>query len=495
MNRVDILIIAEGTYPYVRGGVSSWIDQLIRGLGEYNFGILFLGSKREDYKEKKYEFPKNLIYFKEKYLFDLEAKNPKKREGDKKEFEKIENFYKALKSGKDVEIKDYFTKDFADKIPLEDFMYSKSSWEFIERRYFENQKDLSFLDYFWSIRSIHKPLWLLFSLAKEIDFPKTVHSPSTGYAGFLASLISSFHNIPFILTEHGIYIRERKMDIYAADALDTRRYTLQKTSISEDYLKKMWINFFERIGLLTYKNAKYILSLFQGAKNIQIKLGAKRDKCQVIPNGVDIKRLKPLVKKRKKEALKVITLLGRVVPIKDIKTFIRAMKLTVKEFPSAEGWIVGPTDEDPNYFKECEMMVESMGLKESVKFLGFQKIDEILPQSGILTLTSISEGMPLVILEGFAAGLPCVATDVGSCRDLIYGALNREDKQIGKAGEVVGVTDFAGLSKAYIKILKNENLWREYQKNALLRVEKFYTQDLFFENYRKIYNEALKWRQ
>ncbi len=495
MSKIDILIIAEGTYPYVRGGVSSWIDQLIRGLREYRFGVLFLGSKREDYKEKKYEFPENLIYFKERYLFDLKAKNPKKRKGYKREFEKIENFYKALKNNKDIEIRDYFTKNFIDKIPLEDFMYSESSWEFIEKIYFENQKDLSFLDYFWTIRSIHKPLWLLFSLAKEIDFPKVVHSPSTGYAGFLASLISSFHNIPFILTEHGIYIRERKMDIYAANALDTRRFRLQKTSTSEDCLKKMWINFFEKIGVLTYKNAKYILSLFQGAKNIQIKLGAEKNKCQVIPNGVDIKRLKPLVKKRKKEALKVITLLGRVVPIKDIKTFIRAMKLTVKEFPSAKGWIVGPTDEDPNYFKECEMMVESMGLKESVKFLGFQKIDEILPKTGILTLTSISEGMPLVILEGFAAGLPCVATDVGSCKDLIYGALNREDIEIGKAGEVVGVANFVELSKAYIKILKDENLWREYQKNALLRVERFYTQELFFENYRKIYNKALKWRQ
>ncbi len=493
MKEVDILIVAEGTYPYVRGGVSSWIDQLIKGLYEYKFGVLFLGSKREDYKEKKYDFPENLVYFTEHFLFDSKIKEPKKRRGSR-EFEKIEKFYKSLKENREVDLKDYFDKDFINKIPLEDFMYSQESWNFIQNRYEENSRNLSFLDYFWTVRSIHKPLWLLFSIAQKIDFVKVVHSPSTGYAGFLSSLIYTFHNIPFILTEHGIYIRERKMDIYASKALDFRRYRLQKSSFSEDYLKRMWISFFEKIGLLTYKSAKDILSLFQGAKKIQISLGAKEQKCKVIPNGVDIERLKPLVKKRKKEALRVITLLGRVVPIKDIKTFIRAIKLTVNKLPKTQGWIVGPVDEDENYFKECKMMVESMGLENNVRFLGFQKIYDILPKSGILTLTSISEGMPLVILEGFAAGLPCVATDVGSCKDLIYGALNEEDKKIGKAGEVVKVADFKALSNAYIKILSDEKLWRKYQKNALLRVERFYTQKLFFENYKKVYKEALSWR-
>ncbi len=494
MKSVDILIVAEGTYPYVRGGVSSWIDQLIRGLSEYRFGILFLGSKKEDYSEKKYEFPKNLVYFEEYFLFDIEVKEPKSKRGDKRAFKRIESFYKSLKRNEDIKIGSFFDKDFVRKISLEDFLYSKNSWDFIQKRYEENAGDLSFLDYFWTVRSIHKPLWLLFSLAEKVDFAKVIHSPSTGYAGFLSALVSSFHKIPFILTEHGIYIRERKMDIYASKDLDIHRYLLQKSSQSEDYLKKMWISFFERIGILTYKEAKDILSLFQGAKELQVKFGADEKKCRVIPNGVDIGRLKPLVKKRKKEALRVITLLGRVVPIKDIKTFIRAMRLTVNRFPDAEGWIVGPTDEDPNYFSECEMMVESMGLKENVKFLGFQKIDDILPKSGILTLTSISEGMPLVILEGFAAGLPCVATDVGSCRDLIYGALNREDMEIGKAGEVVSVADPIALSNAYIKILNDEDLWKKYQKSALRRVERFYTQDIFFKNYKEVYKEALRWR-
>ncbi len=152
-------------------------------------------------------------------------------------------------------------------------------------------------------------------------------------------------------------------------------------------------------------------------------------------------------------------------------------------------------DEDPIYASECKRLIETMGLEKNIKFLGFQKIDDILPKTDILTLTSISEGMPLVILEGFAAGVPCVATDVGSCSELIYGALNDEDIAIGKAGEVVPVANPSKLANAYIKLLEDENLWKKYQQNALKRVNTFYTQEIFFNQYDKVYKKALsKWR-
>ncbi len=493
---VDILIVAEGTYPYVRGGVSSWIHQLITGLSEFSFGILFLGSKKEDYQEKKYEMPKNVLFFEEYFLFDpLNIEEPKKRRIKSKYVKKLEDFYEKIKNKEEFPLEEILYKEFLNKeITINDFLYSLESWEFIKRRYEENCPDIAFLDYFWSVRSIHRPLWLLWYVASLMNMCKVVHSPSTGYAGFISSLISKFYNIPFVLTEHGIYIRERKMDLYSAPVFDKYKYALQKDIQSVDYLKEMWIRFFEKIGFLTYKSAKDILSLFQGAKELQVKFGADEKKCKVIPNGVNIKHLNSLIEKRKEEIPKVITLLGRVVSIKDIKTFIRAMRIVVDKMPEVEGWVVGPTDEDENYANECFMMVESMHLKNNVKFLGFQKPDDIFPKTGLLTLTSISEGMPLVILEGFAAGLPCVATDVGSCKELIYGALNKEDIEIGKAGEVVLVANPKELADAYIKILSDKELWRRYQKSALKRVETFYRQEQFFENYRKVYKEALAWR-
>ncbi len=493
---IDILLVAEGTYPYVRGGVSSWIHQLIGGLKEYSFAILFLGSKKEDYSEKKYEFPDNVLFFEEYFLFDaIDVKEPKSRKIKKRDMQKIYDFHTKMKMQKDFELKNFIDKDFlSNRVTIDDFLYSQQSWDFIQQKYMQNCFDVPFIDYFWTVRSIHRPVWLLAKIASRMNFAKVVHSPSTGYAGFLSALIHTFYNIPFILTEHGIYIRERKIDIHSSSNFSLYLSSLQRNIKSSDYLQQMWINFFEKIGFLTYKNATDILSLFQAAKELQIGFGADKNRCEVIPNGVDIERLNRLVQKREEPVSRVITLLGRVVPIKDIKTFIRAVRIVKDRFSDVEGWIVGPVDEDRVYAKECEMMVTSMHLESNIRFLGFQKVDDIFPKTKILTLTSISEGMPLVILEGFAAGIPCVATDVGSCKELIYGGLNSEDVKTGKAGEITAVGDAQKLAHFYIKLLSDETLWKRYQKNALKRVSKFYTQELFFQNYKRIYQKALSWQ-
>ena len=129
---------------------------------------------------------------------------------------------------------------------------------------------------------------------------------------------------------------------------------------------------------------------------------------------------------------------------------------------------------------------------DKIKFFGHSDITTILPKSALQTLTSISEGMPLVILEGFAAGVPCVATDVGSCRDLIEGGLSEDDKRIGLAGAVTGIANPEALANEYIRFLNFDNgAWEQAQKNAMTRVERYYKQDMFLQEYREIYNEAL----
>ena len=254
----------------------------------------------------------------------------------------------------------------------------------------------------------------------------------------------------------------------------------------------MWIKFFEGIGKISYEAANPIISLFENARKIQIAYGASEEKTKVVPNGVDIEKFRKLRSARKEKIPKVVTLIGRVVPIKDIKTFIKAMRIAANRIEDLEGWIVGPENEDPDYAKECRLLVETLGLKKSVKFLGFQRVEDILPKTGLLTLSSISEGMPLVIIEGFGAGIPAVTTDVGSCSQLIYGGIDEDDEKIGNAGEVVPIADPSRLAKAYIKLFENENYWENCSKNAINRVEKYYTMEVFLNNYKKIYEEAME---
>jgi len=56
----DVLILLEGTYPYVRGGVSSWVHQIILGMPELTFDLIFIGGSRKHYGDIQYEVPDNV---------------------------------------------------------------------------------------------------------------------------------------------------------------------------------------------------------------------------------------------------------------------------------------------------------------------------------------------------------------------------------------------------------------------------------------------------
>ncbi len=494
---VDIMIISEGTYPYVRGGVSSWIDQLMHGLPRFRFGIVFIGSRREEYEGVKYNYPENLVYLAESYMFDdIRRVGIQPRSGSQEALEKIEAIHTWFRNPDNTFPEKLSDLNFYLKEADEPFfLYSEKAWEFISSTYEKSGTDIPFVEYFWTVRSIHAPIWKIAKIARVVSGKaKVIHTPSTGYAGFLGTLLSKNDRIPLILTEHGIYTKERRIDLLSSNLFQDSRAELTRQSHEEDVIKQMWIRFFEGIGRFCYDRANPILSLFKGAQQAQIAYGAVPERCRVIPNGVDIHKLDKAYQTRSRKVAPVVTLIGRVVAIKDIKTFIRAIRIAAYEVPDIEGWIVGPMDEDPDYAMECMQIVQNLNLEKQIKFLGFQNIVEILPKSGLLTLTSISEGMPLVILEGFGAGLPCVATDVGSCRELIEGALDEEDIAIGKAGEVVPIADASALARAYVRLLQNEAEWQEAQRNARTRVRRYYTQEQFLQSYRKIYEEALQWQ-
>ena len=515
---VDIMLFSEGTYPYVKGGVSAWILQLIKGLPEYTFGVCFVGAQEiVDGKkmEISYEFPPNLKHLEVHFLFENNNnKTPRKIKGSEHGFKAVELLYKSFRtSGNDIpemlQKISFYTKD----VTFTDFLYSKRSWEFISKTYMKNCPDVPFVDYFWTLRNIHKPIWMLAKIVENLPKTKIFHAPSTGYAGFLGALASYTTQRPFVLTEHGIYTRERKIDMLSADWIEYKKPSLLQQPEEYNYIKKMWVDFFTKIGVFCYHRSNHVLSLFSGAQKIQINFGANENRTMVIPNGVDVDGLRATMVNREKTPGPIITLIGRIVPIKDIKTFIRAIKITSEYIPNVEGWLVGAVDEDKEYVNECQQMAMSLGLKskkqifdgnksdmtleeiqastDTIKLFGHTDIKKILPKSALQTLSSISEGMPLVILEGFAAGVPCVATDVGSCRDLIEGGIDEEDIGMGLAGSITGIANPAALSKEYVRLLDFENGdWKKAQAVGLQRVEKYYRQELFLQDYREIYDEA-----
>src|SRR5688500_378330 len=156
----------------------------------------------------------------------------------------------------------------------------------------------------------------------------------------------------------------------------------------------MWMRFFEGIGKICYDAADSIIALYEGNRLRQIEDGADPARTSNIPNGIDVSRYAPLRAKRTAETPQVLALIGRVVPIKDIMTFVRAMRTVVNQLPNAEAWIIGPEDEDPEYAQECRNLAVGLGIEEKVKFLGFQNLTEVLPQVGVVALPSPSWAPP-----------------------------------------------------------------------------------------------------
>ncbi len=487
---VDVLFVAEGTYPYIRGGVSTWIHQIITGMEDISFGVLFLGSREEEYEGIRYNLPDNLLYLESFFLFsETERPTPHIRDGSE-EVEKLKAFFKE-----DVDIPPELSEvEFYENIvSFSDILYGRRTWDMLEELYLEADVEVPFIDFFWTVRNIFAPIWVLVRAVERVRDRKIglIHSPSTGYAGFLGAMLKRATGSPFIITEHGIYTRERKIDILNSQWIKTTSSVMMDRYEIDD-LKRLWINFFINIGKVCYREADRVYSLFDGARKIQIELGCPPEKTFSIPNGVELDLYRKVRKRRGDTPRPIVALIGRVTPIKDIKTFIKGMKLLIDEIPEAEGWIIGPQEEDPAYAEECRMMIRTLRLEGKVKLLGFRKVDEVLSEVGITALTSISEGMPIVVLESLASGVPCVATDVGSCRQLIYGGLNEEDLNIGRAGEVVPVGDPKKFAQACVRLLMDTEEWKRCSEASIERVERFYSYERFIENYRAVYSSLME---
>jgi glycosyltransferase involved in cell wall biosynthesis len=492
----DIGLLLEGTYPYVSGGVSSWVHEIITGLPELTFGVVFLGSAPEDYSPIRYKLPPNLVHVETHYLSEQPSPRRMGRSRKTHSFEQLARLHDELRD-RSSHISETLRAAVAQietpqGVSWRDFLYSEETWHQICASYHRFCTSPSFVDYFWTVRTMHGPLFKMAEIAQRVPPFKVLHSVSTGYAGFLGSLLQHRRRCPYVLTEHGIYTKERKIDLAHADWIQDAREEL-RSGLEEDrtYVRRLWLRFFESIGRLAYAAADPIIALYEGNRARQISDGAAEARTRVIPNGIDLRRFSAAPREDGRRPRPIIGLIGRVVPIKDVRGFIRAMRSVVAALPEAEAWIVGPEDEDKEYARECHELVGALGLGGRVKFLGFQKPDEIFPQLGVTVLTSISEALPLVILESFASGVPVVATDVGSCRELIEGRLP-EDRAIGPAGAVVPIASPEQTAAAIVNLLRDPHGWARARHAGLERVQRYYTREQMFEAYRRVYGTALE---
>jgi glycosyltransferase involved in cell wall biosynthesis len=291
-----------------------------------------------------------------------------------------------------------------------------------------------------------------------------------------------------ILTEHGIYAHERDIEISQADWVYNTDTDL-RAKVGKSVFKKWWSDSFSGMAKLAYKRSDSVTTLHTRNLTIQKRYGANTSEVEIIPNGIDIDAYPMPDLKRDSEEI-VVGLIGRVVPIKDIKNFVKSILRVATLIPKLKVLICGAIDEDEQYYKDCLALTQMLNLSHIIEFVGKINVKEYLPKMDLLVLSSISEGQPVVILEGYCFGVPALCTDVGACQDLIFGQ-GREDKVLGASGDVVPFGDSVRLGDAMAKILSDRKKLKEMGEIGKKRVSLFYREDQMINRYLNIYNRYL----
>jgi len=221
----------------------------------------------------------------------------------------------------------------------------------------------------------------------------------------------------------------------------------------------------------------------------QIADGADPKKVRVVPNGIDLDRFGEAARvhdTRPPNKRFTVCFLGRVCPIKDVITFINAIRLVADKVSNVHCRVLGPMDEDPEYADMCKRQVELLGLQDNVFFEGKVDVLEELPKVDVMVLTSLSEAQPLVILEAGAIGIPSIATDVGSCSELLFGR-GPEDRALGAGGLITPMASPGETARAILELHDNPSLRERMRDSMRARVEQFYDQRDMVASYDEIY--------
>lgn len=477
---MKVCIVAEGCYPYVVGGVSSWVHSLIQQFPNIEFTLAAIIADRSMSGQFAYHLPENLTEVREIYLNDYLWMDGRKKHRMKKVSLNDEE-YQALRSlvlGQDVNWSVIFRMFQKKHISIEGLLMGKEFLEITKEVYNLCHNNIVFSDYLWTLRSIYLPLG--FALQFQPAKADLYHCVATGYSGIIGSMAKELYGSRLVVSEHGIYTREREEEIIKAKWV-------------QGVYKDFWIRQFRKLSVCAYEYADLVTSLFENARELQIELGCPRVKTAVTPNGIPVEAFQNIPQKDPEDPGIHVGAILRVTPIKDVMTLISAFYYAKKKDPRLKLWIMGPADEEEDYARECYDMVERLKIKDVV-FTGRIQTKEYIGKMDMLILTSISEGQPMIILEGFAAKKPVIATNVGNCEGLLYG----ENDSYGPAGILVPVMNIGKISNAIVELASDKEKREAMGENGYRRVlGKYQIQDMR-ETYEKIYRDmadknGVKW--
>jgi glycosyltransferase involved in cell wall biosynthesis len=302
---------------------------------------------------------------------------------------------------------------------------------------------------------------LLSPLAIDAGPVDVLHASANGLPAMVGMAAAARRGTPFLMSEHGLYLRERYM---AADS-----------ELPRPVVRSALLRFYRLICATAFRRAELITPASDFNRRWALALGAEPAKVQTLHNGVD---LASFPARTAEVAEPHVVWLGRIDPIKDLHTLIRAAALVAREIPDVRFRLFG---EEPaaaaGYLASCRELVAELGVDDVVRFEGrVDKPVHAFHAGQITLLTSISEGFPYTVLESRSSGVPVIGTAVGGVPEAI-----------ADTGAVVPPGDPQALAEACIRMLRSGDQRRRLGVAARERVERLFSLDRMLDAHDLVY--------
>jgi glycosyltransferase involved in cell wall biosynthesis len=170
---------------------------------------------------------------------------------------------------------------------------------------------------------------------------------------------------------------------------------------------------------------------------------------------------------------------ARLDPIKDHQTAIRAVISAAKRNPNIRLLIVGDGPEKTN----IQRQLREQSINGTVKMLGLRNdVPRLLAAADVFLLTSVSEGIPVTVIEAMAAGVPVLATSVGGLSELVTHGVTGYLAPPGNANK---------LADALVELAEDSTRRVELAERAKNRANSEFSEGKMIDNYTRLYAEML----
>jgi len=467
---LDICLITEGTYPFHDGGVSVWCDQLVRGMAPHRFAVDAVTATGSEVPS--WDLPSNVRSVRSVPLWGPIPPVRAAKKLDRSVRDTIGqtlrcimaptetgNFLETLRQlffyAQDGNLRRYLRSDDAVQLALWALGPHISNGRTLDRL----PPRPTVADAVASLRLLEHLLRPLSVAPPEADI---CHAASNGSGVLLAIAAKWSNGTPFLLTEHGLYLRERYI-AYGPFTLPDRQ-------------RAFMLGFYKQLTVAAYQMADIIAPGSEYNSQWEQANGADPSKIQLIYNGIDAPNFASLPSEAESQT---ISWVGRIDPLKDVKTMLRAFALVRKELPEAKLRLFGGTPKgNAAYMDECLALHSQLGLGDSARFEGrIPSITDAYQAGDVVVSTSISEGFPYSVLEAMACGRAMIATDVGGVGEAVAGV-----------GVLVPPRNPRAVADACIELLRDPSRRANLARQGRSRVRRLFTLDVCIRRYGDIYD-------